>query len=335
MSDASNADAIGGAVVQADCIETPEQAAAALPVTQSKWFKMRERYATLNRYLKSEATHNKWFEMRKKGVFVGRYLLESEVHTYAFSVAANAIISFIPFVVLLYKLSHWVFHSPAMAEVVTEAVGYYLPSTAKAEIVNSGFGLEALASSHGVTAFSLIMILISCTGIFLPLEVALNQAWGIAKSRNYIMNQVISFGLAIVMTIVAMISIVLSAWQRQVLAFVFFQHTNNFIYHGIGDIWRNLCTGAAAILFFFSVYWLLPNHRISPRRVLRTSIVTGIIWLVSRYIFVAILPHMDLYSLYGRWFFISVGVLIWSYVSGLILFAGAQFSVSHDSEEKN
>jgi membrane protein/epoxyqueuosine reductase len=34
-----------------------------------------------------------------------------------------------------------------------------------------------------------------------------------------------------------------------------------------------------------------------------------------------------LQALYGP-FFISVGLLFWAYVSGLILFAGAQFSVS-------
>jgi uncharacterized BrkB/YihY/UPF0761 family membrane protein len=61
--------------------------------------------------------------------------------------------------------------------------------------------------------------------------------------------------------------------------------------------------------------------------VLRTSIITGIIWLVAKYLFVLILPHLDLKALYGP-FFVSVGLLFWAYVSGLILFAGAQFSVS-------
>ena len=48
---------------------------------------------------------------RKSGTALIAYLLDSEVHTFAFSVAANAIISFIPFVVLLYTLALSVFHS--------------------------------------------------------------------------------------------------------------------------------------------------------------------------------------------------------------------------------
>ena len=54
------------------------------------------------------------------------------MHTFAFSVAANAILSFIPFVVLLYTLALSVFHSEAMMDVVDEMVNYFLPSATKA-----------------------------------------------------------------------------------------------------------------------------------------------------------------------------------------------------------
>ena len=47
-----------------------------------------------------------------------KYLLRTEVHTFAFSVAANAILSFFPFVVLLMTLIRRVFHSRVMYEVV-------------------------------------------------------------------------------------------------------------------------------------------------------------------------------------------------------------------------
>ena len=66
---------------------------------------------------------------------------------------------------------------------------------------------------------------------------------------------------------------------------------------------------------------------------LRTSIITGTVWLISRFIYAAVLPHMDLESIYGP-FFISVGLLFWAYISGLILFAGAQFSVARIGDVK-
>jgi membrane protein/epoxyqueuosine reductase len=69
------------------------------------------------------------------------------------------------------------------------------------------------------------------------------------------------------------------------------------------------------------------------RPVLRTSIVTGVIWLGAKYLFVLILPHLDLKALYGP-FYVSVGLIFWAYASGLILFAGAQFSVARLGDKK-
>jgi YihY family inner membrane protein len=291
------------------------------------------------------ATQSKWYHWRKDGTALIRYLLDSEVHTFAFSVAANAILSFIPFTVLLYALAESVFHhSGLMKNVINDMVNYFLPSVTyeKDYIANHLDAVAIVASRHGIQFFSLIMILIACTGIFLPLEVALNQAWGVTKSRNYLHNQVIAFGLAILMVVLGMGSIVLNAGARGVLEFLFDHHTDlkiidwilKFTLQGTELVVLTATTGVASILFFFSIYWLLPNRKVPWRHVLGTSIYTGVIWLVARYIFVLVLPHLDLKALYGP-FFVSVGLLFWAYVSGLILFAGAQFSVARLGDKKS
>ena len=277
------------------------------------------------------AMRSKWYHWRTDGKALIDYLLDSEVHTFAFSVAANSIISFIPFIVLLYTLCRAVFHSQAMVNVVSDLVNYFLPSTASQGFIT--YNLEAVVPRHGVQVLSLVMILISCTGIFLPLEVALNQAWGVSKSRNYLFNQAVAFGLALLMLALALGSILLNAGEQGLLAFVFFHHVDNFVYRGLSYVWLSLSTGIASILFFFSIYWILPNRKVPWRPVLRTSIVTGIVWLLAKMLFVAVLPHLDLKALYGP-FYVSVGLIFWAYVSGLILFAGAQFSVARWGEKK-
>jgi YihY family inner membrane protein len=279
-------------------------------------------------------TRSKWYSWRKDGTALVNYLLDSEVHTYAFSVAANAIISFIPFIVLLYTISHSIFHSTMMEGVIGDMVHYFLPSNQDFVAANLK-DVAFAAPRHGVQVFSLIMILVACTGIFLPLEVALNQAWGVAKSRNYLFNQAVAFGLAILMLVLGMGSILLNAGARDMLGLVFVHTTNikiidvvlHFTYQGVSFLLLAATTGVASILFFFSIYWILPNRKVPWRPVLRVSIYTGIIWLAAKYVFLAVLPHMDLKSLYGP-FYVSVGLLFWAYVSGLILFAGAQFSVA-------
>jgi len=277
------------------------------------------------------ATRSKWYRWRKDGKALVQYLLDSEVHTFAFSVAANAILSFIPFIVLLYTLEDTFFrHSEMMTHVINDMVFYFMPSNQEF-FADSLAKVAGAASRHGVQIFSLIMILVACTGIFLPLEVALNQAWGVTKSRNYLSNQVVAFGLAFLMVILGMGSILLNAGMREVLTVAFLHNTEGgvmgFLFHGINAVMLAITTGVASILFFFSIYWVLPNRKVPARPVMRTAIITGLIWLATKYVFIDVLPHMDLKALYGP-FSVSVGLIFWAYVSGLIMFAGAQFSVA-------
>ncbi len=289
-------------------------------------------------------THSKWYQWRRSGTALIAYLLDSEVHTFAFSVAANAIISFIPFVVLLYTLALSVFHSEAMKGVVNDMVNYFLPSATKqSDWLATTIVSEAvlpLLKHHGAQAFSFVMILISCTGIFLPLEVALNQAWGVAKSRNYLFNQTIAFGLALLMVGLGVASMVVNVNVDKALAFALVHDSDNWFfrilnysYSVLTYVWLAVSTGVASILFFFSVYFILPNRKVPWKPVMRTSIITGVVWLVSRFIYAAVLPHLDFESLYGP-FYVSVGLIFWAYISGLILFAGAQFSVARLGDVK-
>ena len=98
------------------------------------------------------ATESKWYLWRRNGTALVRYLLDSEVHTYAFSVAANAILSFIPFIVLLYTIAISVFHSSAMADAVSQMVFYFFPSNQDWIAKN----LVLAAPRHGVQLVSLL-----------------------------------------------------------------------------------------------------------------------------------------------------------------------------------
>ncbi|MFC5865582.1 YihY/virulence factor BrkB family protein [Acidicapsa dinghuensis] len=261
------------------------------------------------------------FQWQRDGKLLLRYLLDSEVHTFAFSVAANAILSFIPFIVLLYTIAHSVFHSQPMADVIGEFIKYLFPSNQDWIAAH----LAAVAPQRGASVISLLLILISCTGIFLPLEVALNRSWGVAKSRNYIMNQLIALGLALWMVTLGMLSITLNAGERTVIKVLLLGHADNWAARLLSESWLAISTSIAGILLFFSIYWILPNRKLPARPVLRVSIVTGILWIAAKYGFVAVLPHLNLRTYYGP-FYVSVGLLLWGYVSGLLLFAGAKFS---------
>jgi hypothetical protein len=139
------------------------------------------------------------------------------------------------------------------------------------------YSLESGGAPHGVQVLSLVMILVSCTGIFLPLEVALNQAWGVTKSRNYLFNQLVAFGLALLMVALALISILLNAFAQGLLTLSSFITPITSFTKGVSYVWLSFPPGSRRFCFFFSIYWILPNRKVPWRPVLRTSIVTGIV----------------------------------------------------------
>ncbi len=122
-----------------------------------------------------------------------KYLLRTEVHTFAFSVAANALLSFFPFVLLLMTVIRRVLHSPAMYKVVVQLLRDFLPAGQDFLIRNLNALVEA---RHRAQVASLLILLVTSTGIFMPLEVALNRIWRFPNNRSYFGNQLIALGLA-------------------------------------------------------------------------------------------------------------------------------------------
>src|SRR3984885_10555569 len=146
-------------------------------------------------------------------VALARYMARTDVHTYAFSVAANVILSLFPFIVLLLTLSRNVFHSRSMEQVVGDMMKNLLPVGQEFVMRN----MQLLAHPHKDTQlFSVIMLLITSTGVFLPLEVALNRVWGVRQNRSYLHNQAVSLGLALAVGILALASVGSTASQQTI-----------------------------------------------------------------------------------------------------------------------
>lgn len=258
---------------------------------------------------------------------LGHYLTKSEVHTYAFSVAAQAILSLFPFIVLLLTISQRVFHSTHMANVVGEMMSNFLPNNQDFVMRN----MRLLAFTHApVKIFSIVMLLITATGVFLPLEVALNSVWGVKKNRSYLQNQLVAIGLATGVALLTMASVALSAAQRTVLDWIFFGHTENALFDLVAKGFLQIVALGAASGVFFLIYWLLPYRKIPPLAVLRTAIVMGVLWTAAKYIYILVLPHLNYHAVYGP-FYVSAGLITWAFISGLLLLAGAYVSATRQA----
>jgi len=250
-----------------------------------------------------------------------RYLMRTEVHTFAFSVAANAILSFFPFVLLLMTLIRRVFHSPVMYEVVLQLLRDYLPAGQDFVIRN----LNALVGArHQAQLASLAILLMTSTGIFLPLEVALNRIWGFEENRSYLGNQLISLGLAFWCGLLALLSIGMTAGNVALMEFVLHGH-GTIIVRMVGFLMMKVFAIAASIAIFFLIYWILPNGKVPARAVLPTAIIMGLLFEALKYGYILALPRLNFAEVYGP-FSLTVSLMFWAFLSGLLLLTGAHLS---------
>jgi YihY family inner membrane protein len=251
-----------------------------------------------------------------------RYLAQTEVHTYAFSVAANSLLCLCPLIILLLTVIRRVFHSQQMYDVVLQLLRNFLPSNQDFVIRN----LQYLASvrSRG-QILSLAMLFISSTGIFLPLEVALNSVWGFTKNRSYIMNAMVAILLALACGSLALLSVYLTAENLKILGLTL--GDGNFVLRGAAFIVMKAFALVTTIAIYFLIYWLLPNGKVPIRAVLPAAITTGLLSEAAKYIYILLLPWLNFQEVYGP-FSVSVTLIFWSFWSGMLLLGGAYLSAA-------
>jgi membrane protein len=262
-------------------------------------------------------------------ISTARYLLRTDVHTFAFSVAANSILSFFPFVVLLMTLIRRVFHSRVMYDVVVELLRDYLPAGQDFVIRN----LTAMVNARQrVQVVSLIILLVTSSGVFMPLEVALNRIWHFANNRSYLGNLLVSLGLAFSCGVLALLSIASTAGI--VKPFQFLLHGHGVVFVRLVELFAmKVFAIAASIAIFFLIYWVLPNGKVPARAVLPAAIIMGLLSEALKYGYIMALPWLDFAEVYGP-FALSVSMMFWAFLTGLLMLAGANLSAEEHQRHR-
>ena len=238
-----------------------------------------------------------------------------------FSVAANAILSFFPFLLVLMTLIRYVFHSNVMYGVVENLLRDYVPTGQEFVIRN----LNVLVGTHHqAKVFSLAMLLITSTGIFLPLEVALNRIWGFPNNRSYLGNQLMSLGLVFACGSLALISVGLTAGNVAILRRALHGHDAWHV-QVVDFVIMKIFAIGASIAIFFLVYWLLPNGKVPARVVLPAAVIMGLLSEALKYVYIFALPRLNFAEVYGP-FAISVSLMFWAFLTGMLLLTGAYLS---------
>ena len=254
--------------------------------------------------------------------------MQTEVHVYALAVAASLLLSFYPFLNVILSFCRDVLRWPAAVDAVYVAMNDYLPGDLAA------FLKRNLPLRAGFQPVAMLLLLIAANGVFEPLEVALNRAWGVTRNRSYLRNQLVSLGMIFLCGGLALLSLVLTGMNAQ-----WVRNMNGPNAHL--EMWVNLLIFKVAaipigIVVLFLIYWILPNRRIPPARVAPVAILAGLVLEAVKYVFLLIWPllHVKMEREYGV-FRNSATIVIWGFASAMIVLAAAQWAASMESQNEH
>lgn len=261
-------------------------------------------------------------ELKADGRQIGRYVLSTEPHVYAFAIAANVLLSFWPFMLVLIALFRNVLGWPAAVTALYATIQDFFAG-ATGEFLT--YNLETITQwRRQVEWLSMLLLLFTANGIFLPLEVALNRAWGVSENRNLLKNQVVSMGLIFVCGVLALFSAALTGAGVQVWE-AFFGQTGTRAPLVIKMI-AKAASLPVTMLALFLIYVYLPNTRVPRRAILPRVIVVGLALELMKWINLAIWPW--LFRKFDREFGVfkhSVTILTWSFLAAMVVLAGAEW----------
>jgi YihY family inner membrane protein len=246
-------------------------------------------------------------------------LFATEVHAYAFSIAANAYLSFFPFTLLLLTVCRRWLGWESAYRVILELLRIHLPVGADSIIRN----LSQLAQARPrLQLISVVVLFFTSSGVFLPLEVALNQVWGIRRNRNFLKNQAMSFFLAVAAGLMAFLSILLSTAAQWVLTLTLGWIPSRGLVAAVSRVAMETLSVPLAVSICFVIYFFLPNGRVPVNQVLPAAVVGGVFTGVAKIIYMQTLPLFRFREVYGP-FAVSATLLFWAYGAALILLFGA------------
>jgi YihY family inner membrane protein len=174
----------------------------------------------------------------------------------------------------------------------------------------------------GFELFSLALIVWGSSGVFIPVERVLNLVWGAKAERSFWRSRLLAFGLTAAGAALALVSVALTLFGRS-LGRV--NPADQQLAAPLAHV-ASWAAKAAAIglswALFTLVYRIAPSARVDFAVAARAGLWAALAWEASKYAFVWNLGRMQLSTFYGPLAF-AVGLVLWAYVSSLVLVFGA------------
>lgn len=246
-------------------------------------------------------------------------LTSTETYVNASAIAFNVMLSFFSFIVLIGSFLINIVGSQRAYETLFRLMRSLMPQ--ESGVLLTSLDQVTRSPSSKATLFSFGLMIFSASGVFQPLEAALNRAWKF-KERGVVKQYLIYMLMVLVCSAIILCPVALGSAYDFVLVGVFGQSpVREWFFKIVGPI---LLLPFLALLFFV-IYYFIPNGKVKLNQVVFTSVATAVLWVLVTFAFYLLLPVFDFKGSYKELSSL-MALVTWVFISSFILITGADLS---------
>nr|WP_298415223.1 YihY/virulence factor BrkB family protein [uncultured Halomonas sp.] len=273
-----------------------------------------------------------WFRIIRNAV---QLWLDHNAFSYAGSLAFYTLFSLAPTIIIAVTVIGFVLgENAAQGQIVAEFSEMMGPGAAKA--VENAVAQSRIETSGIIpTLLGFVALLVGATTVFAQMQFSLNTIWGVIPrpDRNglllFLKSRLLSLAVVLAIGFVLLVSLVTGVAVQAV-----FQFASGWLpwVKGLLGGAEQLLSLLAVILFFASIFKVLPDVVLSWRDVMLGAIITAVLFSIGRFGIAAYLAYTATASTYGAAGSVVL-ILLWVYYSSLILLFGAALTRAHLEEK--
>jgi membrane protein len=260
------------------------------------------------------------------GIF--RKIEDDHIFLAAAGIAFSLILSFIPFILVLFAILGNIISPDALLKQISELIDTTIPYPEHAEFVKEFFRkrLPSVFSYKDTAAYiGVFGLMFTSTWLFSSLRSILNHIFEVDKKKSAWYGLIKDFGMILLVMLIITLSTVIFPVMRIMIDYALesplFQelHLNTLISY-------LLSFSSFFILFglFYLFYFAIPYERIGHKVILISSLTTTILWASAKYVFGYYVNYfLKAENLYGA-FLLFIVILFWIFYSSILFLIGAE-----------